>query len=188
MFVIIIPQNLWNKSCVSKISMFPRAELFCKVFFTECHEIHFKLNLIVPRKHGVFKITHQEINFSSRLINEIPKAVLISPSLRPCANSALNHILLRLPIYIFVFPDGQWISWGHGAVRLISFFLFLSLFLFISLFHMLTHCLDKYGVKCFMNEWLNFKYESKYLSSLCASNMSCLCLQMREEPVSSSLY
>ena len=69
--------------------------------------MHFKLNLIAPGKHGAFKITHEEINFRSRLINEMPKAVLVSPSLRPCANSALNHICLCLPVQLFVFPAGQ---------------------------------------------------------------------------------
>lgn len=35
---------------------------------------------------------------------------------------------------------------------------------------------------------LNFKHESKYLSSHCASHLSCLCLQLREEPVGSAIF
>lgn len=73
----MIPQDLWAKCCVLKINISLRAKLFVK-YFSQCHLLDFKLNLIVPRKHSVFDITHQEVNFRIRLINETPKAGLIS--------------------------------------------------------------------------------------------------------------
>lgn len=130
----MIWHGLHSKSCVSKITMSPRAEHFVKCF-SQWHLIHFKLNLIVPWKHSVFNITHQEINFRSRFINEMPKAILIAPSLRPYANFALHHISLCFPIYVlFSLMDSEFLEdmglWDDSLPFSLSpLFFFLHIFM-----------------------------------------------------------
>lgn len=91
--VLSMSQDLCSKRHILKITASLRAEPFVK-YFSQCHLMPFTLNAITPQKHSVFNITHQETNWRSRLVNEMPKAELISSSLRPWANFVLNCILL----------------------------------------------------------------------------------------------